>query len=197
MRKSIAFFIAFSALTIAAPASAQRLWLRPFYGYLKTSMTELNDLVEEQILGWREVLNEPIPLPEKINGNGFYGGEVAYDFADNYSISLGLYYYKEDLRVDYANASAALPLRFNFEREVRLYDIFFNLRYHFTEVAFTRFNPYVGFGGSIALAKAKSNTQHFVTDPQTNEPVALSDTQGDFSENSKAQKNSNRLTAQP
>ena len=183
MRKPITLVIALFAFAIAAPAAAQRLWLKPFYGYLQAPMSDLNNRIEEQIRGWREVLDAPVAFPEKINGNVAYGGEIAYDFSDNYSVSLGLYYYKEESQVRHDIPAAQTLTRFNFERSVQLYDLFFNLRYHFFEVAYAGVNPYFGFGAGLAMGKAKSITQHFVDDLQGNVTFTLTDTQGDFDGN--------------
>jgi len=183
MRKSIAFFSALFAFAIAAPAAAQRLWLKPFYGYLRAPMSDLNNRIEEQILGWREVLETPVPFSNEINGNVAYGGEIAYDFSDSYSVSLGLYYYKEESHVRHAIPGAQTLTRFNFERSVQLYDLFFNLRYHFSETAFAGVNPYFGFGAGLAMGKAQSITQHFVDDLQGNATFTLTDTRGDFDGN--------------
>jgi outer membrane protein W len=183
MRKRIALFIAFFALAIAAPAAAQRLWLKPFYGYLLAPMSDLNNRIEEQIRGWREVLDAPVAFPDKINGSVAYGGEIAYDFSDNYSLSVGLYYFSDESQVRHDIPAAQTLTRFTFERSVQLYDLFFNLRYHFTEVAYSTLNPYLGFGAGLAMAKAQSITRHFVDDFQDNVTFTLADTQGDFDGN--------------
>ncbi len=183
MRKTVALSVIFFVLIIAGPAAAQRLWLKPFYGYLHAPMSDVNNGIEEAIRGWSNVLDSPVPFPESIDGNAAYGGEIAYDFSDNYSISLGLYYFKEETEVRHDIPAAQALTRFNFERRVQLYDLFFNLRYHFSETAFAGLNPYFGFGAGLAMAKAQSITQHFVDDLEDDVTFTLTDTQGDFDGN--------------
>jgi len=129
------------------------------------------------------VLEAPVPFPADINGDAAYGGEVAFDFSENYSLSLGLYYYNEETQLRYNVPAAQSLTRFNFTRGVRLYDLFANLRYHYFEVGYSNMNPYVGLGVGLAIAKAKSTTQHFVDDFQDNLTFTLTDTQGDFDGN--------------
>jgi hypothetical protein len=179
MRKP--FFFTLLALALAAPAAAQRLWIKPYYGYLKVSMTDLNNRVEDQILGWRDVLDAPVADPGKIDGNSAYGGEIALDFSDTYSAGIGIYYFKENISTRYTNLTGTALTQFAFERGVRLYDLFFNLRYYFSEPAFSPVSFYAGFGAGLAMAKASSNTQHFVSDASDTTFFVFTDTQGDFS----------------
>jgi hypothetical protein len=182
MRKLIGLFYVAFYLPLAVPASAQRLWIKPYSGYLKPQMSDLNDRIASQINGWVTLLGEPIPFPGKIDGNASYGAQATYYFGENYSVNLGLTYYEESVRTEHLKPATPTPNRFIFKRDVQLYDIFLSAQHHFNDVSYSQFNYHLGLRLGLALARAQSNTQSdFLSNSQTGALLPLTDTQGDFS----------------
>jgi opacity protein-like surface antigen len=185
MKKLLTPTIILFFFLLVAPASAQRLMIKPFYGYLLPQMSDVNERIENQIEGWRELLGVPVPSPEKIAGNGVFGAQVQYQLNDDYFLALNASHYQKKVATEYSNDTAPTPENFLYEREVETTDVTVHLNYYFNYSPDNRFNKYLGIGVGLIFAKARSNTQSsFVTNPSSKVLLASVDTQGDFSGNS-------------
>lgn len=172
-------------LMLVAPASAQRLMIKPFYGYLLPQMSDVNERIERQIEGWRELVGVPIPFPEKIAGNGVFGAQAQYQLNDEYFLALNVSHYQKKVATEYSDDAAPIPQNFLYEREVETTDVTLHLNYYFNYDPANRLNKYLGVGAGLIFAKARSNTKSsFVTNPNSKVLLAPVDTQGDFSGNS-------------
>ena len=155
--------------------------IKPYYGHLLPRMSDVNNRIENQIEGWRELLGEPVPAPGKIDGHRLLGAQVGYHFGENYFLTLNVSHYEEKVQSEFTPA----PDRFYFERQVEFYDVTANLQYYFDYDSASRLNKYLGIGVGILFAKARSNTQStFISNPKNGTLFPPSDTRGDFSGNS-------------
>ncbi len=170
-------------LIFVAPLAAQSLIIKPFYGYLLPRMSEVNDQIGRQIGLWRELLEEPILSPGKIDGHYVFGAQVLHHFNDDYAVTLELSRYQEKIATDYFKPASSSE-RFLYERDVETYNLAVNLNYYFGYDEASRLNKYVGFGAGLLFAKANSVTlSSIVSDPKGASLPAV-DTRGEFSGNS-------------
>jgi len=168
-------------LFFAIPLFSQSFTIKPFYGYLRPQMTEVNRSIDTQMEAWRELLEEPLPSPGKISGQSILGGEIQYHLNDDYFLGLNVSRYRDQATTDYRSPSPATPGRFLYTREVEAVDVALHLDYYFAYDESSRLNKYFGLGIGIISAQAQSVTQS--TFEMTGSKVALPliDTTGDFS----------------
>jgi opacity protein-like surface antigen len=183
MRKLIALAAISVSLIFATATAAQRLFIKPYYGYLRPSMGDVNDRITHQIDAWRQILGEPIPSPGKIDGRNIFGAQIQYNLNDDYFLLLDVSRYKDEAVAEYMRPNA-FSERFFYQREVKSLTAVLYLNYSLDYDPASRLNKYIGIGAGLISAEANSNTRSsFVTD-DTGALLELVDTQGEFSGNS-------------
>lgn len=165
----------------ATPLLSQSFTLKPFYGYLRPQMTDVNRRIETQMEAWRELLEEPLPAPGKISGQPIWGGEIQYHLNDDYFLGLNISRYQDQAISDYRSSLPAAPGRFLYTRDAEALDIALHLDYYFNYDESSRLNKYFGLGLGIISAQAKSVTQSTFAITNSQVLLPLIDTTGDFS----------------
>jgi opacity protein-like surface antigen len=169
-------------LIFAASAAAQNFVFKPYYGYLLPRMTDVNEQIDRQMQGWRELLAAPIPFPDKIDGDRLIGAQILYHFSEDYAAGLDISQYQEKVATEYSKPATATPERFFYEREVQAVNVALNLKYYFGYYAADRLNAYIGAGTGVIFVKANSTTQSsFITDGSGEVGLQPVDTRGKFS----------------
>jgi len=182
MRSQNCRFIALLLLLFATTSVAQRLTIKPYYGYLLPRMGDVNNRIDVQLEGWRDLLGEPLPAPGEINGNRSLGGQLQYHLSDEYFLALNVSNYQEKIAMEYFRPGSQPADRFFFEREVESIDVVLSVHYYFAYDESRRLNPYVGIGAGLLFAKAKSNTiSTIISNPSQGTLFPPTDTRGDFS----------------
>jgi len=172
------------SLTFVVSSAAQDFSIRPHFGYYLPRMNDVNDRIEKQIEGWRDLLGETVPSPGEIDGNRAFGAQMQYQVDGNTFVNVNVSYYQEEVQSEYVDNTGATPNRFNYVREVKLYDVMLNLRYYLDYGPWTRVNVYFGAGAGLIFAKARSVTvSTFTSNPSTGLLLSPTDTHGDFSGN--------------
>lgn len=168
-------------LFFTIPLFSQSFTIKPFYGYLRPQMTDVNRRIENQMEAWRELLEEPLPSPGKIGGRSIGGGEIQYHLNDDYFLGLNISRYQDQATTDYRSSSPATPGRFLYTREVEALDVALHLDYYFDYNESGILNKYFGIGLGIISAQAKSVTQSTFELTASQVTLPLIDTTGDFS----------------
>ena len=165
----------------ATPLLSQSFTIKPFYGYVRPQMTDVNRRIDTQMEAWRELLEEPLPSPGKISGQAILGGEIQYHLNDDYFLGLKVSRYQDQVTTDYLDQTAAAPGRFLYTREVEAIDVALHLDYYFAYDESSRLNKYFGLGLGIIFAQAQSVTQSTFEMTGSKVTLPLIDTSGDFS----------------
>lgn len=181
MKKAITPPLIMLLLLLTTPLLSQSFSLKPFYGYLRPQMTDVNRRIDNQMEAWRELLEEPLPSPGKIGGRSIWGGEIQYHLNDDYFLVLNISRYQDKATTDYRGPSPATPGRFLYTREVETFDVALHLDYYFDYDESGRFNKYFGLGLGLVSAQAKSVTQSTFAMTASQVLLPLIDTTGDFS----------------
>lgn len=158
------------------PAAAQNLSLKLHYGYYYPSLSNVNDNINEDIRGLRQMLQAPIPSPGEFNGSGVFGGQIEYRLNEDYFINLNVSYYQEKIALLYSPATAP-SWTLDYQRELKSIDAIVNLHYYFNYSTWKRFNKYLGIGVGLMFLNAESFT---ATDKPDTEQLK---TRGKFSGN--------------
>ena len=163
-------------LGLIMPLTAQKFSIKPFAGYYYPNMSDVNSKIDTDIRGFRNLLDAPIPFPGKFNGNIIFGGQIEYNASEEYLFTLNVSYYGEKVSTDYFSAESTPTWEFDYQREVRMIDVIFNMHYYLGYNSWNRFNKYIGIGAGLAFLNAKSFTA-------STHPSNRIDTSGDFSGN--------------
>jgi len=175
------FKLIFILFAFATPLLSQNFTIKPFYGYLRPQMTDVNRRIENQMAAWRELLEEPLPAPGKISGQPVWGGEIQYHLNDDYFLGLKVSRYQDKVTSDYRSPSPATPGRFLYTRDAEAIDVALHLDYYFGYDESSRLNKYFGLGIGIISAQARSVTQSTFEMTGSKVTLPLIDTTGDFS----------------
>jgi opacity protein-like surface antigen len=167
-------------LMIVNPLLAQSFTIKPYFGYLRPQMTDVNRRIENQIGTWRELLEAPLPSPGKISGRTIFGGAIQYHLNDDYFLCLDLSRYQKEAAIEYFN-TATPPARFFFAREVKTVDAALHLDYYFDYDESGLLNKYIGLGVGIVSVQALSTTQSSFESNASKITLPRVDTSGDFS----------------
>lgn len=169
------FAVVFLLFVVVSSGDAQSVVLRPFGGYTTVFMKNVNDLIKEQIFSFREITGEPIPFPEKINGNYEYGAEIHYHLNEGYFLTLGGSFYSEEVRTQFSPEGESA---FDFRRKVSLLNFSLGIQNYLAYSTWKRVNAFLFFDVSLAFANSNSLTKvaNLAGYPETN-------TQGEFSAN--------------
>ncbi|GEM_PF-2682378 len=167
-------------LMIVSPLLAQNFTIKPYFGYLRPQMTDVNRRIENQIDTWRELLEEPLPSPGKIAGRTIFGGAIQYHLNDDYFLCLDISRYQKEAAIEHFN-NATPPARFFFAREVKTLDAALHLDYYFDYDESGLLNKYIGLGIGIVSVQALSTTQSSFESNASKITLPRVDTSGDFS----------------
>lgn len=168
-------------IIFVTPLFSQSFTIKPFYGYLRPQMTDVNRRIDTQMEAWRELLEEPLPSPGKISGQSILGGEIQCHLNEEYFLGLNISRYKDQATTDYRSQTAEAPGRFLYMREVEALDVALHLDSFLGYDESSRFNKYFGIGLGVILVKAKSVTQSTFELTGSKVTLPLVDTTGDFS----------------
>lgn len=172
----------FLLLMACAPSLlSQNFTIKPFYGYLRPQMTDVNRRIDNQMAAWRELLEEPLPSPGKFSSRSIFGGELSYHLNDDYFIGLNVSRYQDQVTTDYRSSSPAAPGRFLYSREAEAIDVALHLDYYFDYDESSRWNKYFGVGIGLISAQARSVTRSTFEMTASKVTLPLIDTTGDFS----------------
>jgi opacity protein-like surface antigen len=174
-----------AAVVVLASTSAfaQGVTLRAFTGFLKPSLSDVNNVVESQIGGWSEIIGESIATPDRFNGDQTYGGQVNIRLDETWALNINISYFNERNSVEHLGAieTPALQNRFYFDRNIKLYDFWVGMNHYFDYSVREPLNYYVGFAAGLSYVKAKSTTELTYTVDADGDSLTFSDAFGDFS----------------
>jgi len=168
-------------LIIVNPLPAQNFTIKPYFGYLRPQMTDVNRRIENQIGTWRELLEEPLPSPGKIAGRSIFGAAIQYHLNDDYFLCLDISRYQKKAASEHFNNATPAPARFFFAREVKTLDAALHLDYYFDYDESDLLNKYIGLGLGIVSVQALSTTQSSFESNASKITLPPVDTSGDFS----------------
>ena len=171
----------FLIFVFVTPLLSQSFTIKPFYGYLRPQMTDVNRRIDTQMAAWRELLEEPLPVPGRISGQPVWGGEIQYHLNDDYFLGLNVSRYQDQATTDYRSPAPATPDRFLYTRDAEAIDVALHLDYYFDYDESSRLNKYFGLGIGVIFAQARSVTQSTFELTDSKVTLPLIDTTGDFS----------------
>jgi len=166
-------------LIIVNPLLAQSFTIKPYFGYFRPQLTDVNRRIENQIGTWRELLEEPLPSPGKITGRSIFGAAIQYHLNDDYFLCLDISRYQKEATTEYFTNDT--PARFFFAREVKTLDAALHLDYYFDYDESDLLNKYIGLGLGIVSVQALSTTQSSFESNASKITLPRVDTSGDFS----------------
>ncbi len=152
----------------------QGAYLKPHYGYLFPKMSAVNNKIRADINIARQLLDPSIPAAGEIGGSPFFGGQIEYHLNEDYFFNISVEYFQDEVASRFQGGGSQAPWSFDYQREVKMYDIMFNIHYYFNYNSWQRFNKYLGVGVGVVVVDARSLT---VSD----HPNYLRNSRGDFS----------------
>ncbi|MFQ5628359.1 MAG: hypothetical protein ACE5I1_06340 [bacterium] len=171
------FFIA-----ISMTCAAQRLSIKPFWGYYVPRLSDVNNDIASEIPVWSDLLETQITSPGKIKGNSVFGGQIQFHLRENYFVNLNISYYRGKAETEFTDSNRTPAGRFFYFREVKSYDVVVNLQYYFDYDAGNFFNTYISIGGGVIAVNANTDTEsNFTSSMINNVPLPQVDTHGEFS----------------
>lgn len=165
-----------TVLFFCAAVCAQ-VTIRPFYGFYKPRLGDVNAKIEADIIGWRNLIGEPIPGLSGFGGNRSIGGQIRYPISEEDFLAVNIGYYQEEQALTHIGG-AGLQNEFLYQREIEMYDFVFNLHHFINYSSWRPFNYYIGLGVGLVVVRANSVTRSDFTENSLDpgSPPPLTDT---------------------
>jgi opacity protein-like surface antigen len=151
MRAVLKYSILFSILLSQGLIVAQSFSVKPYISYATVQMKEVNEGTEGRVESLRELTGVYVPTPDPFKGNYAWGIQIGYHLEDNYFLTFGTYFYRENRDFNYQDNSQGYLVLFDNNRSIRLFEASFGMKYFIRYSSWKRFNFYVGGGIGFAL----------------------------------------------
>ena len=158
MRKSYYFFLILLIQT--PPVCSQSFKVKPYLAYSGVRMDDVNRDIANRIGQLRNLVDQPLPNPEKFNGNYGWGIQGQYHLGENYFLHLDTYFYKEKIKSEYYQQLQPNSVNFLFERQIQYFEASFGLKYYLDYNTWKRLNFYLGGGVGIGFGWTDANTKY-------------------------------------
>lgn len=153
---------------------AQRLYLKPYFGYSTVRMAEVNaDMFNKIEAIYRETGNR-LPVPDDFRGNYAWGFQMEYHVEDEYFAYLASYFYREPTEAIYSGYQQGRAIDYHYRRTIEYLEFTIGLHYFFSYSSWKRVNWYIGTAVGAGIGWNASTFYYSDSDQ-------LIDNKGDFS----------------
>lgn len=168
-------------LFFAAQALAQQISLMPYAGFFLPRLNDANQIIDEQLSIWQELLGVELPAVGDLGFNKSYGGQIYFHLRESYHLGIQAGYYSDRISTAFQRPGNAIE-EFIYRRETSFVDVNAELRYDFEGPPGRGINPFVKLGIGVLAAKAHAHTKSsFETSLDGTTMLPQVDTRGDFS----------------
>ncbi|GAB4371278.1 MAG: hypothetical protein Kow0042_13940 [Calditrichia bacterium] len=171
--------IIFALLLGIYHATAQSVFIQPYFGYGTVRMTEPNDDMRLRFKQLSQINQIVLPAPDPLNGNYAWGVKLIYRMEDDYFLNLNTYYIQERTGIDFQTSAGLYPLSYHFDREIKFFDVSIGIQYFFNYSSWKTVNYYFGFAVGVGVGWSNSDFIYQDENPRVDDI----DSKGDFSGN--------------
>lgn len=137
-------------------ANAFAFSLRPYLGYARVNMSEVDENNRYGINSLSNLVSQPLPFPEPFNGHLMGGIQIEYHYESQYYLYFSTYYFRESSTVNYENLLTNSTLTFFNDRSIELFEFSLGLKYFLKYSSWRPINFYLSGGAGFALGGARS-----------------------------------------
>jgi opacity protein-like surface antigen len=154
----LAFFVHYQS------GYTQSFKVKPYLAYSQVRMDDVNRDIANRVGQLRNIVDQPLLIPEKLNGNYGWGIQVQYHLGENYFLNLNTYFFQEETKSEYFQEGPPNTVNFLFKRQIEYIEASAGLKYYLGYNTWKRVNFYlgggigVGFGWTDALTKYTDGT---------------------------------------
>jgi len=142
----------------------QSFKVKPYLAYSQVGMDDVNRDITNRVAQLRNLVGQPLPIPNGLNGNYGWGIQAQYHLGENYFLNLNTYFFKEETESEYFQEGLPNSVNFLFKQQIEYIEASAGLKYYLGYNTWKRVNFYlgggigVGFGWADALTKYTDGT---------------------------------------